>query len=139
MNPTRPTMLDTNAASVLIRGGAAATSLQRLLGADVCISVITEAELRFGLARKPEAARLSAIVLAFLQTVRVLPWTSATAAVYGPLRAQMAVVGASLSAMDLLIAAHALSERCMLASADRAFSRVPGLALLDWPSGLAAD
>ena len=134
MNPARPTMLDTNAASVLIRGGAASISLQRLLGADLCISVITEAELRFGLARQLEATRLSAAVQAFLQTVQVLPWTSAAAAVYGPLRVQMAVAGASLSAMDLLIAAHALTERCVLATADRGFGRVPGLALLDWQS-----
>ena len=44
--------------------------------ADVSISVITEAELRFGVARKPEAIRLKEGVEAFLRHVNVLLWDS---------------------------------------------------------------
>ncbi len=54
-------LLDTNAASALIRGKEAAAHTL-LIEAPVCISVITEAELRFGAARKPGATRLAQAV-----------------------------------------------------------------------------
>lgn len=38
--------------------------------------------------------------------------------------------------MDLLIAAHAIAEDCTLTSADRAFTKVPGLRVLDWSAPL---
>ena len=125
-------MLDTNAASTLIRGRVGA-ALQRLLAErDACISVITEAELRFGLTRRPDATRLAKAVEAFLRDIPSLPWTSTTAQAYAELRTRMETQGIGLSAMDLLIATHALAENCTLISADRAFAQVPGLRVLDW-------
>ncbi|NVO08224.1 MAG: PIN domain-containing protein, partial [Rhodoferax sp.] len=97
-----------------------------------CISVITEAEMRFGVRRQPNATRLAKAVDAFLLDVPSLPWTSATATTYAELRTRMEIKGIGLSAMDLLIAAQALAEDCTLVSADRAFAQVPGLRLLDW-------
>ena len=132
MSGTYPYMLDTNAASALIRGRAG-PALQRLMTEyGTCISVITEAELRFGVKRRPEATRLIKAVEVFLQDVPSLPWTSVTAVVYGEQRTRMEGRGIGLSAMDLLIAAHALAENCILVSADRAFTQVPGLRVLDW-------
>jgi tRNA(fMet)-specific endonuclease VapC len=127
-----PYMLDTNAASTLIRGRAG-PALQRLMTEyGACISVITEAEMRFGVRRRPDATRLAKAVEVFLLDVPSLPWTSATAMAYAELCTSMEVHGIGLSAMDLLIAAHALAEDCTLVSADRAFTQVPGLRVLDW-------
>lgn len=124
-------MLDTNAASAVIKGGAPA--LDRRLGEGAtCISVVTEAELRFGLARRPERAALSRVVEAFLSQVTILPWTSTCARVYATLRAALEADGSPLGALDLLIAAHALEAGCSLASRDRAFARVPGLGVERW-------
>mgnify|MGYP001618793190 CR=1 FL=1 len=125
-------MLDTNAASTLIRGRAGAALQSLLVERDACISVITEAELRFGVTRRPDATRLAKAVDVFLRDVPSLPWTSATAQTYAELRTRMETQGIGLSAMDLLIATHALAEDCTLISADRAFSQVPGLRVLDW-------
>lgn len=137
MSGTYAYMLDTNAASTLIRGRAG-PALQRLMTeCGACISVITEAELRFGVRRRPEATRLAKTVEVFLQDVPSLPWTSATAEVYAEQRTRMEIQGIGLSAMDLLIAAHALAERCTLVSADRAFTQVPGLRVLDWSAPVA--
>jgi tRNA(fMet)-specific endonuclease VapC len=131
-----PYMLDTNAASTLIRGHAG-VALQRLMTEyGACISVITEAELRFGVRRRPEATRLAKAVEVFLLDVPSLPWTSATAKVYAEQRTRMESQGIGLSAMDLLIAAHALAAGCILISADRAFAQVPGLRVLDWSTPL---
>ncbi len=124
-------MLDTNAASALIRGKEAAALHTLLIEAPVCISVITEAELRFGVSRKPGATRLAQAVESFLQNPPIIPWTSSTARDYAELRTRMAGAGIGLSAMDLLIAAQAVAENCTLVSADRAFAQVPGLRVMD--------
>jgi len=127
----RTVMLDTNAASAVIKG-AAPTLDKRLAAGATCISVVTEAELRFGLARRPERTALARVVEAFLSQVTILPWTSACARVYATLRAQLEADGTPLGALDLMIAAHALEAGCSLASQDHAFGVVPGLSVEGW-------
>lgn len=124
-------MLDTNAVSVIVKGQASTLSAS-LNDRLFCISVITEAELRFGLVRRAVNADLRRIVENFLVSVDIRPWTSASAQRYGPLRKELEALGKPLAPMDLLIATHALTEDCTLISADRAFAQVPGLHLLDW-------
>lgn len=128
-------MLDTNAVSALIKDRAktlSATLNERLSGISVCISAITEAELRFGLARRAVNPNLRRIVENFLASVDILPWNSAGAQRYAHLRAELEALGKPLAPMDLLIASHALAEDCTLVSADRVFAQVSGLRLLDW-------
>jgi len=124
-------MLDTNAVSAIAKGQAKALS-KTLNDRPFCISVITEAELRFGLARRAVNADLRRIVENFLVSADIRPWTSASAQRYGLLRAELEALGKPLAPMDLLIATHALVEDCTLISADRAFAKVPGLHVLDW-------
>jgi tRNA(fMet)-specific endonuclease VapC len=128
-------LLDTNIASDLIRGGAAGLleQLEAQAVGSVGISAITEAELLYGLARKPAATALAAIVETFLRHVPVHPWDHEAAARYGPLRASLEAAGTPLSTMDGLIAAHALSLGAALVTRDHAFARVPGLKLETWP------
>lgn len=124
-------MLDTNAVSAIVKGRAGALS-GTLNDKEFCVSVITEAELRFGLVRRAVNADLRRIVENFLRSVDILPWTSASARRYGLLRTELEALGKPLAPMDLLIATHALAEDCTLISADRAFAQVPGLRVLDW-------
>jgi len=138
MSSAHPYMLDTNAASTLIRGRVSQELQNLLMEHSACVSVITEAELRFGVRRRPDATRLAKAVEAFLQDTPVLPWTSATAHVYAELRTRMEIQGIGLSAMDLLIATHAMAADCTLVSADRAFTQVPGLRVIDWSANIAA-
>lgn len=124
-------MLDTNAVSAIIKDRA--KTLNVILNErPSCISVITEAELRFGLARRAINNDLRRIVENYLATVDILPWTSASAQRYSLLRAELESLGKPLAPMDLLIVSHAMAEDCTLVSADRAFAQVPGLSLLDW-------
>ena len=129
-------MLDTNAISALVKGqsGGLSKTLERR---SFCISVITEAELRFGLARRPVNADLRSIIENLLLATDIRPWNSACAERYGQLRAELEALGKPLGSMDLLIAAHALAEDCTLVSADRAFAHVPGLRVLDWTAAPA--
>jgi tRNA(fMet)-specific endonuclease VapC len=124
-------MLDTNAVTALIKGQATPL-VETLARRPFCLSVITEAELRFGLARRPVHADLRRLIENLLLASDVRPWTSVCAARYGALRAELDALGKPLAPMDLLIAAHSLAEDCTLVSGDRAFCQVPGLEVVDW-------
>jgi tRNA(fMet)-specific endonuclease VapC len=127
-------LLDTNTASYAIKGNVARVreQLLKIAMADVGISVITEAELRFGVARLPSAIRLKDLVEEFLLRVEVLPWNSAAANRYAEIRAALERSGKPMGNMDMLIAAHALSVEAVLVTHDRVFRRVKGLKLEDW-------
>ncbi len=133
-------MLDTNALSAVAKGQAEILT-ERLRTTPFCISVITEAELRYGLARRPASTKLRGIVEGLLAVVDIRPWTRESATRYGPLRAELDRLGKPLSPMDLLIAAHALAEDCTLVTGDRAFVQVPGLVVEHWnePPPVAAS
>ena len=96
------------------------------------ISTISEAELRYGVARNPNAARRRASVESFLRNASILPWDSAAARAYGLLRAEQERKGRPLSTEDMMIASHALSLGLTLVTNDSAFSFIDGLKTEDW-------
>ena len=127
-------LLDTNMASYVIKGNVPRVR-ERLLKmpmAEVGISVITEAELRFGVARKPEAVRLKTAVEEFLLRVEVLPWDSEAARHYALIRATLERTGEPMGNLDMMIAAQALAAQAVLVTHDRVFRRVKGLKVEDW-------
>ena len=131
-------MPDTNTVSHLIRKHPAV--VRRALAvpvAAVCISSITEGELLFGLARRPEAKRLHTAVREFLRRADVLPWDSGVAECYGAARAAMERQGKTLGPLDLLIASHGLHAGAVLVTNDRAFAQVNGLKVEDWTADAA--
>ncbi len=126
-------LLDTNTVGHLFRKHPGVLQrLQQVPISALCISAITEGEIRFGLARRPGAKRLHDAANKFLQRVDVLGWDSSAANDYGALRARLEAAGLKLGALDTLIAAQALASHCILVSSDRAFARVAGLSLEDW-------
>ena len=126
-------MLDTNTVSHILKGHPTALDrVSRVAMTDVCISVITEGELRFGLAKRPAATRLRHIVQEFLRRVEIMPWDSGTATAYGVLRAQLEGSGRIVGTLDLLIAAHAISLDCTLATSDGGFDKIENLKTENW-------
>ena len=128
-------MLDTNTVSHLIKGNESVA--QRLVGipmASLCISAVTEGEMLFGLAKRPEATRLHRVVREFLRRVDVLAWDTATAEVYGSLRARLEASGKILGSLDLLIGSHAVATNSILVTSDNAFHMIDDLKLEDWTS-----
>jgi len=126
-------LLDTNIVSHVLKAHPAV--IRRLTAvpmASLCISAITEGELRFALARRPDAVRLQAVVEEFLARVEVLPWDRGSAACYATLRAALGSRGKVLAPLDLLIAAQAQAAGAVLVSNDQAFGYCEGLALEDW-------
>jgi tRNA(fMet)-specific endonuclease VapC len=127
-------LLDTNTASYAIRGNFPGVrhQLLRIPVDEVGVSVITEAELRFGAARLPHVARIRVLVREFLTTYTALPWTSEAALEYAQLRLATERSGSPIGTLDLMIAAHALALDAVLVSHDRVFRRVPELKVEDW-------
>src|SRR5882672_7378101 len=129
--------LDTNTASYVIKGNFPRVR-ERLLKvpmSEVGISVVTEAELRFGVVRLPEATKLKIVVEEFLLRVEVLPWNSEAAQHYARIRAVLEKDGEPMGNLDMMIAAQAMAAEAVLVTHDRVFRRVKGLKVEDWSKG----
>lgn len=128
-------LLDTNTVSDLVklRSPRVREALLTAERAQICVSVITEAEIHYGLRKKKLSSAFQDAIGQFLRATEVLPWTSKTAFVYGELRAKLEARGVVLASMDLLIAAHAVAEGAVLVSSDKVFQRVGGeLRVVNW-------
>lgn len=130
-------LLDTNTASYVIKGNIPRVRerLVRVPLAEVGISVVTEAELRFGVERRPDAAKLRVAVDEFLLRIESLAWSSDCAAQYARLRAMLEGRGQPVGNLDMMIAAHALAAETVLVTHDRAFRKIKGLQIEDWTEG----
>jgi len=127
-------LLDTNTASYAIRGNfpRVRERLLRVPTDEIGISVVTEAELRFGAARLPEVARVRVLLREFLAAIAALPWTSEAAIQYAQLRLATERLGTPMGTLDLMIASHALAVGAVLVTHDRGFRRVRDLKIEDW-------
>ncbi len=127
-------MLDTNTAGYIIKGNVPSVRrrLVKIPMEQLAVSAVTEGELRYGVARLPDATRLQLIAAEFLLRVTVLPWDSAAAQRYGELRVILEREGRPIGNLDTMIAAHALATGAVLVSSDHAFSRVKDLKVEDW-------
>ncbi len=129
-------MLDTDTVSYLIKKHP--PGLQQKFNAMVpdqlCISVMTRAELQYGLQRLPSEHRLHLIVRQFLKIIRILPWESDAADWYATIRHQLISSGQPIGEFDTMIAAHALSVGAVLVSNNtRHFQRIAApLLLTNW-------
>lgn len=131
-------MLDTDTASYLIKGRSPVIEAQLALLSPsmVCVSVITRAELLYGLKRLPADHRLHLAVGRFLKIVRVLSWDSDAANFYAEIRHQLVSAGRPIGELDMMIAAHALAASAALVSNNiEHFGRIHlPLVLVNWAS-----
>jgi len=128
-------LLDTNIASHIIKGDIPLVRerLAKVPLHDVAVSVVTQGELLYGVAKRGHPQGLSTRVHEFLIRVVILPWTQDVARIYGDLRASCEVSGVTLAPKDIMIAAHAKATGAILVTRDRAFGVVPnGLTVQDW-------
>ncbi|MGD2122994.1 MAG: type II toxin-antitoxin system VapC family toxin [Gemmatimonadota bacterium] len=128
-------MLDTDICSYVMK-----RSSQRLVErlsevpvTEVGVSVVTKAELLYGVRVSPHPARDGEALKALLSYVAVLDFPEAAAEDYADIRADLKRQGKLIGANDLLIAAHARSLDLTLVTNNTAeFSRVKGLDLENW-------
>lgn len=130
-------LLDTNVLSDFARGERAVMArLRQEAPLQLAVSVITEMEVEYGLARNPGLApRVREAMQALLTTVSVLPFEREDARVAAQLRASLNHQGTPIGAYDLLLAACALRRGLKIVTHNaREFVRVGGLGLEDWRS-----
>jgi len=134
-------MLDTDTASYVIKGrdSGVEARLVEIEPSMICISVVTLAELLYGLKRLPAGHRLHAGVRQFLRIVQALPWGAEAAGLYADIRHQLVTAGRPIGELDMMIAAHALSVGAVLVTNNtRHFEQIEApLMLANWRQDLA--
>jgi tRNA(fMet)-specific endonuclease VapC len=128
-------MLDTNICIYLIKEQPASV-LDRFAVhpvGDIGVSVITLAELEYGIAKSSRPARNRAALEQFISPLEVADFDRDATAEYGRVRTLLEKKGQPIGSMDLLIAAHAISLDVTLVTHNmREFGKVPGLRMEDW-------
>lgn len=122
-------LLDTNTFSDIATGRspAARAEFARILHdpeARVAISVITEAEVRYGMEKRALSRKRRESLEGLFATLEILPWGSPEAATYGRIRAALSPLGLTIALMDLLIATHAVTSADVLVTRDGIFPRI---------------
>jgi tRNA(fMet)-specific endonuclease VapC len=128
-------MLDTNICIYLIKEQPASV-LDRFTAypvGDIGVSVVTLAELEYGVAKSSRPARNRAALEQFVSPLEVAAFDRDATAVYGKVRTLLEKKGQPIGSMDLLIAAHAISLDVQLITHNvKEFGKVPGLRIEDW-------
>jgi len=127
-------MLDTNICIYVIKNRPTALR-ERFdqLAEALCISVITLAELLYGVEKSARRTPNLQAVEQFTARLEVVPFSPRAAAHFGQIRAELAKLGTLCGAYDMLIGAHARSEGLMLVTNNvREFQRIPGLLVVNW-------
>jgi tRNA(fMet)-specific endonuclease VapC len=128
-------LLDTNICIYLIKQQPV-TVLKRFLEyqvGDIGISSITLSELRYGVAKSAHQEKNAKALDGFIIPLEVVSFDEAAAHAYGEIRATLEKSGTPIGAMDMLIAAHAISLGVPLVTNNtREFVRIPSLNVIDW-------
>jgi tRNA(fMet)-specific endonuclease VapC len=128
-------MLDTNICVYIIREKPRdiRTKFEQYPITDFVLSTITLAELEYGVEKSSAKAKNRHALELFLIPFTILDFDDAASRIYGSIRTALETMGLPIGAMDLLIAAHALSRNLTLvANNAREFRRVPGLVVEEW-------
>ena len=128
-------LLDTNVCIYIIKKSPQKVfaKFRQLSVGDIGLSVITYAELEYGVAHSSDPARNRIALSEFLAPLELLDFPIQVAPLYGTLRAALVRSGRMIGPLDLLIAAHALHLGATLVTNNlKAFSRVPNLKIDNW-------
>jgi len=128
-------MLDTNICIYLIKQAPPVliARFETFPVGDIGISVITLAELEYGASKSTHPRRNREALEQFIAPLDVALFDRQAAVAYGRIRAVLEKKGRPIGAMDLLIAAQALSLGVRLVTNnEREFRRVPGLRVENW-------
>jgi tRNA(fMet)-specific endonuclease VapC len=128
-------LLDTDICIYVIKRRPAAC-LKRFLSYpvdDIAVSVITVAELAYGVSKSRHVERNRLALRRFIEPLRVVAYDETAAVASGEIRASLERMGQPIGSMDLLIAAQALTLGLTLVTHNvREFERIAGLSVETW-------
>lgn len=100
---------------------------------SIGISVITLAELQYGVKKSVQREKNESALDQFLIPLEIVEFESNTAAEYGKVRASLEKRGTPIGPLDTLIAAHARSlNLTLVTNNEKEFKRVEGLKIENW-------
>ena len=128
-------MLDTDTCSYIMKRShpLVLKRLESVPVSDVCMSVVTKAELLYGVEVSPRRTQDAAALAAFLPYVDAVAFDEDAALHYAEIRADLKRRGLMIGANDLFIAAHARALGLRLVTNNTAeFERVSHLVIENW-------
>ena len=130
-------MLDTNILIFCMRNpeSSCAATLASHVGKDVCISVVTYAELEYGVENSSDPERNREAVNKILAGIAILDFDLKAGTFFGRILAELKKKGKSKDNQDRdkMIAAHAVSRGYVLVSDNtKEFEDISGLSLSNW-------
>jgi tRNA(fMet)-specific endonuclease VapC len=128
-------MLDTNICIYIIkrRPQSVLDRFSAFPVGDIGISSITLAELEYGAAKSAQPKKNREALEEFVSPLDIATFDRDAAEAYGRIRAVLERKGLPIGAMDMLIAAHALSLGVNLVTNNETeFQRVSGLRVENW-------
>lgn len=100
---------------------------------EIGISTITVSELQYGAAKSRYRKKNEVRLEEFLAPLEILSYDQTAARVYGDIRFQLEKHGKPIGPLDLLIAAHALSQNLVLVTNNiKEFNRIKKLKFENW-------
>ena len=100
---------------------------------EVGISTITVSELQYGVMKSTYPKENQQRFYQFIAPLEILAYDEMAAGVYGNIRFQLEKNGQPIGPLDLLIAAHALSQNLILVTNnDKEFKRIRSLKVENW-------
>ena len=128
-------MLDTNTCIYIIKRKPADV-IERFYQTKISqigISSITLSELLYGVSKSSKPEQNQMALMQFVAPIEVSPYGDQAALCYGDLRTHLEKQGTPIGALDMLIAAHALSIDCTLVTNNvKEFIRIPLLKIDNW-------
>jgi len=100
---------------------------------EIGISIITVSELQYGVAKSTYRKKNEVRLEEFLAPFEILTYDQTAAKVYGDIRFQLEKRGQPIGPLDLLIAAHAVSQDMVLiTNNEKEFKRIKKLKIENW-------
>jgi tRNA(fMet)-specific endonuclease VapC len=127
-------LLDTNTAiTVIKRRPSEILDRFNQHAGQLCLSVISQAELMHGAEKSAARERNFRVLEDFLSRLEVLDYGQKAAAHYGEIRSELEKKGTPIGVNDLHIAGHARSEGLtVVTNNEKEFTRVSGLRVENW-------
>jgi len=128
-------LLDTNICIYIIKKKPSAV-IKHLINKDfkdVAVSSITLSELEYGVQKSSSPLKNKVALAEFLAPFKIISFDDNAAQQYGLIRADLEKKGSIIGAMDLLIAAQALSQNLILVTNnEKEFNRIKRLKIENW-------
>lgn len=128
-------MLDTDICSYILKNKPQelAEKFNSLTKETLCISIITYAELMFGIKKKKLGYKFMQTFKDFISRLEIVPFEVYAAKEYAEIRAYLEATGVPIGNMDILIAASAKAINAVLVTNNlKHFNNVPKLKVETW-------